>query len=85
MGSFNAITFNCNGLGNKSKRLKVFTYLKDKINNGFVFLQETHSVVNLEKEWKSQWGGDIHFSHGTTNSTRCAIAFSNNFPVKILN
>ena len=85
MGTFNAITFNCNGLGNKSKRLKVFTYLKDKINNGFVFLQETHSVVNLEKEWKLQWGGEIHFSHGTTNSTGCAIAFSNNFPVKILN
>lgn len=61
MASFNVITYNCNGLGNKSKRQKVFTFLKDKIKNGFVFLQETHSVKSLEKDWKSQWGGDIFF------------------------
>ena len=78
MASFNAITFNCNGLGNKGKRQKVFTYLRDKLKNGFVFLQETHSVQNLEKEWKSQWGGDMFFSHGKSNSTGCAIAFSKN-------
>ena len=85
MASFNVITFNCNGLGNKSKRQKVFTFLKDKIKNGFVFLQETHSVKSLEKDWKSQWGGDIFFSHGKSNSTGCAIAFSDNFPGKIIN
>ena len=85
MAAFNAISYNCNGLGNKSKRQKVFTYLRDKIKSGFVFLQETHSVKNLEREWKSQWGGDIYFSHGTSNSTGCAIAFSNNFSAKILN
>lgn len=85
MASFNAITYNCNGLGNKAKRLKVFTFLRDKLKNGFVFLQETHSVGNLEKDWKLQWGGDMYFSHGTSNSTGCAIAFSKNFPVKILN
>ena len=49
------------------------------------FLQETHSVLNLEKEWKFQWGGDIYFSHGTSNSTGCAIAFSKDFSVKIVN
>ena len=76
---------NCNGLGNKSKRQKVFTFLKDKIKNGFVFLQETHSVKSLEKDWKSQWGGDIFFSHGKSNSTGCAIAFSKNFTGKINN
>ena len=84
MASFNAITFNCNGLGNKGKRQKVFTYLRDKLKNGFVFLQETHSVQNLEEEWKSQWGGDIFFSHGKSNSTGCAIAFSRNFSAKII-
>jgi len=85
MAAFNAISYNCNGLGNKTKRQKVFTYLRDKIKHGFVFLQETHSVKNLEKEWKSQWDGDIYFSHGTSNSTGCAIAFSKNFSAKILN
>ena len=85
MASFNAISFNCNGLGNKGKRQKVFTFLREKLKNGFVFLQETHSVLNLEKEWKFQWGGDIYFSHGTSNSTGCAIAFSKDFSVKIVN
>ena len=84
MANFNAITFNCNGIGNKIKRQKVFTFLKDKLKNGFVFMQETHSTENLEKEWKSQWGGEIYFSHGTSNSTGCAIAFSKKFSVKIV-
>ena len=83
MAEFNAITFNCNGLGDKKKRQKVFTFLRDKLKKGFVFLQETHSTLNFEKQWKSQWGGEIFFSHGTSNSTGCAIAFSENFPVKI--
>ena len=85
MASFNAISFNCNGLGNKGKRQKIFTFLREKLKNGFVFLQETHSVLNLEKEWKFQWGGDIYFSHGTSNSTGCAIAFSKDFSIKIVN
>ena len=85
MAFFNAITYNCNGLGNKKKRQKVFTYLKDKLKNGFVFLQETHSIENLEKEWKNQWGGEIYFSHGTSSSTGCAIAFSPQFSCNIVN
>jgi exonuclease III len=73
------ITFNCNGLGNKGKRQKVFTYLRDKLKNGFVFLQETHSTEKFEKEWKTQWGGNTYISHDTSNSTGCAIAFSEIF------
>jgi len=60
MAGFNVISFNCNGLGEKSKG-KVFTYLKEKLRNGVIFLQETHSTDTSEKEWKSQWGGEIFF------------------------
>ena len=59
--------------------------MKDKLKNGIVFLQETHSVDNLENDWKLNWDGDIHFSHGTSNSTGCAIAFSKNFSVEVIN
>ena len=48
-------------------------------------MQETQSVDNLEKDWKLNWGGDIYFSHGTSNSTGCAIAFSENFSVVVNN
>ena len=85
MAGFNVISFNCNGLGEKIKRQKVFTYLKEKLRNGVIFLQETHSTDTSEKEWKSQWGGEIFFSHGSSNSTGCAIAFSENFSVNIVN
>ena len=84
MAKFNSITFNCNGLNNKNKRKKVFTYLKEKLDGGFCFLQETHSTEADEDVWKKQWGDDIHFSHGTSNSTGCAVAFSNKFPYSII-
>ena len=84
MAKFNSITFNCNGLNNKNKRKKVFTFLKEKLDAGFCFLQETHSTVADEDVWKKQWGGDIYFSHGTSNSTGCAVAFSNKFPYSII-
>ena len=54
MAKFNSMTFNCNGIGEKKKRQKVFTYLKDKLKNGFCFLQETHSTQIQESKWKSQ-------------------------------
>ena len=84
MAKFNSMTFNCNGIGEKKKRQKVFTYLKDKLKNGFCFLQETHSTQIQESKWKSQWNGNIYFSHGSSNSTGCAIAFTDKFPVKIV-
>ena len=67
---------NCNGLGDKTKRNKVLTWLKGKPEN-IIFLQETHSTVELEDEWKKEWEGDIHFSHGASNSTGVAILIKN--------
>ena len=67
---------NCNGLGDKTKRNKVLTWLKGKPEN-IIFLQETHSTLELEDEWKKEWEGDIHFSHGASNSTGVAILIKN--------
>ena len=84
MTEFSVMTFNCNGLGEKCKRQKVFTYIKDKLQKGFCFLQETHSTEALEKIWKTQWGGELFFSHGQSNSTGCAIGVSKDFPFRII-
>ena len=41
------------GIQANDKRIKLFEYLrKYVIPNGFVFLQETHSTENDEKQWK---------------------------------
>ena len=48
-GNYNFISNNVKGIKASEKRLKVFKYLKNKINdNGFIFLQETHLLSNDE-------------------------------------
>ena len=84
MAVFNTLTYNCNGLGEKNKRQKIFTFLNEKLSKGFCFLQETHSTSIVEEKWKKEWNGELFYSHGSSNSTGCAIAFSNKFPFKLL-
>ena len=43
------------GLGDKIKRKKVLTWLKSKPED-IIFVQETHSTSNTEKDWKRHWG-----------------------------
>ena len=84
MTSFNILTYNCKGLQQKSKRNKLFNYISDKIHNGIIFLQETHSTPECEEKWKKEWGGEIYFSHGSSNSTGAAIFFSKKFNMDIV-
>ena len=84
MTSFNILTYNCKGLQQKSKRNKMFNYIHDKIHNGFIFLQETLSTPECEDKWKKEWGGDMYFSHGTSNSIGAAIIFSKNFNMDLI-
>jgi len=65
-------TFNVNGLGNYNKRTRVFEWLKQK-KEKIIFLQETHSTPEIEITWRREWGGDIIYSHGQSNSTGVAI------------
>ena len=69
-------TFNVNGINAKAKRVKIFEWLKLKQETVF-FLQETHSTPEVEKQWESEWGGKIFFSHGKSNSTGVAILTKN--------
>ena len=56
---FSCVTYNVKGLRDKCKRNKNFSYLKDKVKNGFVMLQETHSIENDFANWKHEWQGEI--------------------------
>ena len=59
---FKILSFNVKGLQNKSKRLQIFNFCKEKIsNNGIVILQETHSSKKDAKRWKYKWGGRYVF------------------------
>ena len=65
-------TFNCRGIQDHVKRRKIFHYLR-VIDCDIIFLQETHSSVNDEKMWKSQWGEHIWFLSGSSTSKGVAI------------
>ena len=61
-GNYNFISNNVKGIEASEKRLKLFEYLKNNINdNGIIFLQETHSLSNDELKWKDEFGGPLFF------------------------
>ena len=69
---------NVRGLQDSNKRRGIFHVFQ--LSKFHIFLlQETHSSVECEQQWKNEWGGDIYFSHGTTNSRGVCILLKNNF------
>ena len=77
-------TLNVNGLKKHQKREMVFEYLTRK-KTAIVFLQETHSEPKDEMLWRKQWGGQITFSHGKSNSCGVAILISRKSGFNITN
>ena len=65
-------SFNCRGLRDRQKRMNIFTWLKTH-HNGITLLHETHSALTDEPDWSREWGSEIIFSHGSTNSRGVAI------------
>ena len=70
-------------MGNAIKRRKVFNYLHSK-NFEIVLLQESHSTKAVEKVWRNEWGSQIHFSRGSTNSCGVAILISRSLDFKLI-
>lgn len=78
------LSCNVRGLGDYLKRKKLFHYFHIE-DLDVVCLQETHSTKNVAKNWRTQWGGPIFYSHGTSASRGVAILFSKKLNVKIIN
>ena len=71
-GNFNVLTLNVRGLRNPVKRRSIFCFLKDQNCEAYL-LQETYSELSDESIWRSEWGGVIFFSHGSTHSKGVCI------------
>ena len=54
------------------KRRTTFVWSR-KRNADFVFLQETHSTIATENQWKNEWGAETITGHGGSNSRGFAI------------
>ena len=77
------MSLNVQGLGDKIKRTRVFRYLKEK-EIDIALLQEVHSIKTKEKIFKSEWRGDIIFSHGESNARGVALLIKQNLAVKVM-
>ena len=65
--SLNVLSFNVRGLRLETKRISIFQYLiRKKID--ICFLQETHSTERDENIWRNEWGGEVKYSHGTSQA-----------------
>ena len=79
---FKLLSLNVRGLSNFKKRRAVFTWCR-KQKASIIFLQETHSTIDKEKQWKAEWGAPIEFAHGSSNARGAAILLRNGFDCKI--
>ena len=75
---FKLVSLNVRGISNFHKKRTMFTWCR-KRKADVIFLQETHSKEDSEKQWANEWGGKAFFSHGSPNSCGVAILISNNF------
>ena len=79
MNSFSVATFNVRGIRDRKKRRTIFRHLHVKYPNHVVTLQETHSSVDVEAAWQSEWGSTIIFTHGTAHQAGVAILLPRTF------
>ena len=83
MGDFRMLSLNVRGLGNFKKRRAIFAWCR-KQNANVIFLQETHSTDDSEKQWKAEWGAPLELAHGSSNSRGVPILFRKRFDCKII-
>ena len=78
----NLISLNVRGISNFRKRRIIYTWCR-KRKADIIFLQETHSKLETERQWKNEWGTEIIMSHGSANSCGVAILIKKGVDCKI--
>ena len=73
MAVINVLSLNVRGIREAEKRREIFHYYRDRCD--ILCLQETHSDEASANIWRNEWGGEILFSHGTTQARGVAILF----------
>ena len=60
------------GLSNFQKRRSILLWCR-KRNADIIYLQETHSTITTQNQWKNEWRAEIMTCHGSSNSRGVAI------------
>ena len=86
--NFDVISLNTRGLGNFTKRKKIFNYVKKYVSpKCIILLQETHSFQKDEKIWINQFGrgkGSVIFSNDKSDARSVLVAFCKAVNYKII-
>lgn len=80
----NLLSFNVRGIRQEIKRHSIYQYIKKK-NIDICFLQETHSTDKDENQWKNEWGGEVYYSHGTSQARGVMVLVRPGFDLKVDN
>ena len=89
MDSLHVVSLNCNGLGNNTKRKKLFRHFTRR-NVDVVLLQETHTTPKLSKQYEAEWkrlkqNHHSHWNSGTSSSCGVAILLNNKQTIQTIN
>ena len=76
------LSVNIRALNKALKCCTIFRWLHHQ-NCPFVFLQETYSSKECENVWRTKWGGEIFFSHGTNHSKGTLILINSKTICKV--
>ena len=82
MTDFKVCSLNVRDLGEQLKRREIFNWLRAK-NYSIYLLQQTHSVVNTNPVWSSEWALKSLLTSYSTSSGGVAILFNNNFTFQL--
>lgn len=83
MDTFRVGSLNVNGAREERKRALIFQTAKIK-HIDVLFLQETHSDVFNETDWRKEWEGEVVLSHNTSLSGGVGFLLSKSFsPVSL--
>jgi exonuclease III len=81
--SVKIISNNIRGLQNNLKRRKIFHHFNTLPQADIIMLQETHSTNKTENQWRSEWGAQAYFSHGTSEARGVGILIKNNVDFEV--
>lgn len=75
MACINIGSLNVNGCRDRNKRRSLFDFVSLKACS-VLFLQETHTDIHNQEEWRREWKGQVFLSHGSNTSAGVGILFS---------
>lgn len=73
------VSFNVRGLRDRIKRRTIFRHMHVRYPKHIIVLQETHSSVEVENQWRAEWGSDVYFSHGDKTARGVCVLVPRNY------